>query len=219
MAVDLFEVRAVFERSYSRSEKLLELHRALHGQRGRPSRLVSDVVRSALLLSAASLDALLNSSLQIAAPEALRTGKLGPLAYTWAQKHDGLVDALGQSDPPHFLRRVVAEKLSNVTLQRPAAIEENLRGVLGCGPPWNRAVTLLQPEATDPRTLSEEWVVDQLKNAINRRHRIAHEADISPTARTPGAATPIRRQTVETWLWVIEKVGLATLDVIEDHLR
>lgn len=61
--------------------------------------------------------------------------------------------------------------------------------------------------------------MDQLKDAINRRHRIAHEADISPTARTPGAATPIRRQTVEIWLWVIEKVGLATLDVIEDHLR
>ena len=218
MPLNLQGIRRVFERSHRRSESLLELHRLLHGKQGRPSRIVSDVVRSALLLSSASLDALVNSALSESAPEALRLGRLGDSAKSWAAKHEGIVSALADPDPPAFIRRVVQEKLANTNLQNPEAIEGNLLGVITCPPPWDRAVDLLRPTATNPDSVDTEWVKQELRDAIARRHRIAHDADINPGAATPGTATPIHRQTVETWLWVIGSVGLATVDVIEDHL-
>lgn len=208
----------MFERSHQRSESLLELHRVLHGTRGRPSRLVSDVVRSSLVLSTASLDALVNTSLSASAPEALRNGLLGPWATEWVTKHREVMSALVDPDPPSFVGRVVQEKLANTTLQSPEAIEANLQGVIQCPAPWNRALDLLRADAVDPNAWTLEWLKDELREAIRRRHRIAHDADINPGAATPGAAMPIRRENVETWLWVIEKVGIATLDVIEDHL-
>lgn len=219
MPVNLNDVRRVFERSHQRSETLLDLHRRLHGQRGRPARIVSDVVRSALVLSAASLDALVNSALSRSAPEALRQSVLGESAYSWASKHEGIVIALTAPDPPAFIERVVQEKLANTTLQNPEAIESNLLGIIGCGSPWERSVELLHPKAVNPYLVTVDWVQDELREAIARRHRIAHDADINPGAATAGAAWPIQRQTVETWLWVIESVGLATLDVIEEHLN
>lgn len=196
----------------------MDLHRRLHGKRGRPSRIVSDVVRSALVLSSASLDALVNSALSQSAPEALRLGLLGESAISWALKAEGIVTALADPDPPMFLVRVVQEKLAKTTLQNPEAIESNLAGVITCGPPWARSAELLGPNAGTPELVTEDWVKGQLAGAIERRHRIVHDADIRPGAVTPGTAWPIQRQTVETWLSVIEAVGLATLDVIEDHL-
>lgn len=179
---------------------------------------MSDVVRSSLILSAASLDALLNSALVASAPEALRLGRLGPIAEGWASKHDGIVGALVHPDPPSFISSVVAEKLATFTLQAPEAIESNLAGVITCPPPWESAVDRLLPNAANPGVVTQDWVKDELRDAIDRRNRIAHDADINPEAKIPGTAKPIRRQDVETWLWVIEGVGLASLDVIELHL-
>lgn len=73
----------------------------LHGTREKPKRLVSDVVRSALVLSLAALYAAVSATLSAAAPEALKRGLLGDIARSWATAEAGdLLVVLLDPDPP-----------------------------------------------------------------------------------------------------------------------
>lgn len=76
----------VFNITMGRVDGLLRLHPTLHGSAGRPRQHVSDVLRGALALGVAALDALVLDSVIAAIPTAVRDQRLGPNVAKWVKE-------------------------------------------------------------------------------------------------------------------------------------
>src|SRR5436190_24296745 len=83
-----------------RVDGLLSLHPVLHGIAGRPRQHVSDLLRGALVLSVAALDALVLDSVVRAIPRAVRDERLGPSVAKWVRDEPETFLALLPSSNP-----------------------------------------------------------------------------------------------------------------------
>jgi hypothetical protein len=182
-----------FEKSMRRVRGLLDLHPRLHGVRGRPAQHVSDVLRGALVLDVGALDALVLESVIAAIPAAADEGRLGPTVGKWVKdKPDAFLATLSQPAPKDALADLCRGELGQMTFQRSATIEGVLHDLIGCNPPW--PVAAIELTATGEVAWEPDEVKDRLDEFVQRRHRIAHSADLRSDAL---AALPIRRGYVE----------------------
>lgn len=192
-----------------RVDGLLLLHPTLHGAAGRPRQHVSDLLRGALVLSVAALDALVLDSVVAAIPRAVRDGRLGPNVAKWVKDDpEAFLALLPESNSAAKLAELCRERLGAITFQKAAMIEGVMRDVVQCDPPWQRAADILNAGGG---TWTADEVRDTLDEIVERRHRIAHSGDMLPN-RT--ATRPIRLAYVEDAVAVIDAVGKAVVQTL-----
>ena len=206
--------RRVFEKTIARVDGLLALHPEIHGTRGRPQQAVSDLLRGALVLALAALDALVVDSVVEAVPRLAMKGALGPTVSKWAKDcSDKIVACFADDDPPAALARLCGEELGSQTFQRSAAIEGVLRDVLGCEGLWEEAASRL---IADGGKREAREVVERLDKYVTRRNRIVHGGD-AKAHRT--ATEPIRLDYVTNAVVLVRAVGEAVTAVVERRTR
>jgi hypothetical protein len=191
-----------FEKTMARVEGLLSLHPTLHGIAGRPRQHVSDVLRGALVLGVAALDALVLDSVTAAIPRAVRDGRLGPNVAKWVKEEpEAFLALLTEAEPGPKLGELCRAKLGQITFQRAAMIEGVIRDVVRGEAPWSHAADALSATGTP---WDAQAVKDKLDEIVDRRHRIAHSGDLFPE-RT--ATRPIQLSYVQEAVRVIRAVG------------
>jgi len=204
-----------FDKTLERVAGLLSLHEPLHGTRGRPQQHVSDLLRSALVLAMAALDALVVDSVSEAIPSLAKRSALGPTVAKWAKEApERVVGFFAETDPQQALASLCREKLGRQTFQRSEAIEGILRDVIGAAPPWDRAASALSSQWEEPLTGGD--VKDLLNEYVERRNRIVHSGDVMP-GRT--ATRPIRYDFVFDGWMVVQAVGEAISETVIARVR
>lgn len=199
----------VFGTTMRRVEGLLLLHPQLHGIAGRPRQHFSDVLRGALVLSVAALDALVLDSVVAAIPRAVRDHRLGPNVAKWVKEEpDQFLALLAEPDPGTKLAELCRQKLGQLTFQRAAMIEGVIRDVVQRDAPWSAAADILSAAGG---TWDADAVKQKLDEIVERRHRIAHSGDMLPNST---ATQPIQRPYVEEAVRVIEAVGRAVTQTL-----
>lgn len=164
-----------FTHSVDRVLSLLALHESLTPAPGRPAEEKADLLRGAVVLSAAALDELIRALILEALPRAAQRGLLGSLAEKWIKDDPaGFLRILAASDQPRAIRDMAKTKLGEMTFQRASMIEGVLRETLRCDVPWGLAATEL---ARDGGPSTADGVRDALDRIIDRRNRIAHDGD------------------------------------------
>jgi hypothetical protein len=201
--------QTVFDKTMRRVDGLLLLHPELHGVAGRPKQHVSDLLRGALVLSVAALDALVLDSVVAAIPRAVRDGRLGPNVAKWVKEEpEAFLALLPATNSGAKLAELCREKLGAITFQRAAMIEGVMRDVVQKGPPWPRAADILSRGGP---TWTADEVKETLDEIVERRHRIAHSGDMLPKKT---ATRPIQLSYVQDAVIVIEAVGQAVTQTL-----
>jgi len=95
-----------------------------------------------------------------------------------------------------LLENEIREKHSYLSFQHPDKIADAIR-LFYPNPLWPDVATSLSVPVNDVKT--------RLKLIVERRNKIAHEADMDPSF--PGARWPITKQDVQSTIDFIEKVG------------
>jgi len=207
--------KKTFDKTLDRVVGLLLLHEPLHGIKGRPRQHVSDLLRSALVLAMAALDALVLDSVSEAVPALAKKGMLGPTVAKWVKEtSDRVVGFFAESDPHQALADLCREQLGLQTFQRSAAIEGILRDVIGADPPWDRAASTLSSNWGE--TITGDEVKAMLDVYVDRRNRIVHSGDMKPGKV---ATQPIRLGFVTQSGAVVQAVGEAVSEVVADRGR
>jgi hypothetical protein len=199
---------------------MLSVHPQMHGRRGRPSQEVSDVLRGALVLALAALDALVTDTILTNLPALVRKGRLSEAIVDWlGEKANRQAAALcfGDSVPGRALTQAIhASTLTKSTYQRPQVIEKALRAYCDCEPDWGAIAAALTQRNGGRRT----WTTDQVKGALNgivdRRDRIAHQGDV---AEGKSSATPIRLSYVLEAQELILITGRHVYKCATDHVK
>jgi hypothetical protein len=209
-----------FERTMERCDALVGLHRRIQESRGRgrPPQEMSDMLRGALVLAVAALDAVVLDSIVEAIPKLAMRGELGAEVAKKVTQVE-LLRCFGQADPHQALHDLCLTKYSAITFQKVEAIEANLCDSLGCEVPWPRAAERLKAvgpvwdeKALRTVTWNEKSVKHQLNEYVKRRNRIAHDGDRAEGAKR---TSPITRGYVADAVRFLREVGMAVGDVVD----
>lgn len=209
-----------FEKTMKRVKGMLAVHSALHGTPGRPPQHVSDILRGALVLALAALDALVTDVTLEALPDLVRKGCLSDTLAEWMREKDNrgaaarcFEDAL----PATALVRALGETtLTKSTYQRAEQIERVLDSFAGCRLGWDAVAR----ELTARRVGGRSWTGDEVKSRLNafvdRRNQIAHQGDVAAGKQS---ATGIRLAYVEEASEVILIVGRQVRRCVSARLK
>jgi hypothetical protein len=191
-----------FKRTIERVNGLLALVRQT-AKRGRPPQHASDVLRGALVLALAGLDALVLESIIDAIPALARHGMLGTNFEKWIGKEPRKALAAFAGDSPYAaLQELGREELGIQTFQKAKAIEGVLRDTVGANPPWEEAAAILGS------SWSAEQVSRRLDEFVDRRNNIVHRGDLVPGKKS---TRPIQRTDVEEAVDIVNAVGEAVI--------
>ncbi|GAA4718328.1 hypothetical protein GCM10023349_42850 [Nocardioides conyzicola] len=183
---------------------MIDAHGTLHGGgRGRPQQQAADVLRGAVVLGVAALDAFVMDVFIEAIPPLVKQGRLGNEAHTLVDSK-GLLHAVGAADPPGELARLASLQYARTTFQRSSAIESHLRRFLGFTPDWTQVASRLKSASADDAK-------KQLDGFVERRNQIAHAGDVPPGTTK---ASAISRPYVERCLRTVK----VTAEVIDSGL-
>lgn len=199
----------VFNITMGRVDGLLGLHPLLHGIAGRPRQHVSDVLRGALVLSVAALDALVLDSVVAAIPTAVRDGHLGPNVAKWVKEEpEEFLALLPDPERAQKLAEMCRLKLGQITFQKVAMIEGVMYDVVQRGQPWTRVADIL---SAGGGVWDSHDVRVKLDEIVERRHRIAHSGDMRANST---ATQPIRLPYVQEAARVVKAVGQAVTETL-----
>lgn len=202
-----------FEQTIGRAKAVVDFHKNVQSG-GRPPRHLSDVLRGAVVLTVAGLDAAILDLVCRSIPTlAKQEGRLGRNVSKWiAERSEDTLRCFAETDPHRALGDLCREQLGYRTFQKAEQIEGILRDTLGCEAPWERAAERLT-------TKRETWTADRVKRTLNdyveRRNRIAHDGDATPS----GKLREIQRPYVLNCIRVVEAVGLAANEIVTAHVK
>jgi hypothetical protein len=200
----------------ARVDGLIFLHGTLHGHPGRPQRHVSDVLRAALVLAIAALDALVVDSVVEGVGPVSKAAALGKTAGKWAKdRPEAVLACFGKANPHAALAKLAREQLGPITFQRSEAIAGVMSDVLGCEPPWNSAAADLSSQVPG-ETWTETDVTRYLDAYVKRRNRIAHGGDVLSGKTRPES---IRRNDVALAVRVVRAVSDAVSREVARRVR
>lgn len=160
---------------------------------------VSDLYRSAIVLGVSALDHFVH--------EFVRTGMLDvhagvraitPAHLTFRIPLSEIRNGLSNPSDVSWFDRAIRDAHSWLTFQDPERIADAVR-LISAVELWNAVAGELGLPAKDVRT--------KLKVIVDRRNKIAHEADLDPT--NPGQRWPIDQVLVNETLNFLESVSLA----------
>lgn len=164
---------------------------------------VSDMWRAQIVLGVSALDHFVHELARFGMIEIAKGSRNKTDAYLRFQLPLGAVDqALAGHSHEAWLGDAVREKHSWLSFQQPAKIADAIR-LISTAKLWEGVGVELGAPATDVK-LRLELIVD-------RRNKIAHEADMDPT--NPGFRWPITEVLAADSIWFLETVGHAIFKV------
>lgn len=200
--------RENFSDTLDRVLNLVDLYDELNPAPGRPAQEKADILRGALVLCAAALDALVLSAVIEAIPAAAKKALLGGLAEKWIKEDPKeFIRVLSAADQNAALRDLARAQMSQITFQKAAAIEGILRDALKADAPWSAAAAELGT--------TDAGVKESLDRFIERRNRIAHDGDLMPDSNRLRSVS--RRYVRESAKLVLE-VGFAVDDSVKKRI-
>ena len=194
---------------------LCDLHSSLTTKPGRPKQDKSDLLRGAIVLSAAALDEVVLESVIAALPSAAKKGLLANSnVLNWIKrKPEALIAALSKPSPENVLIELARAEIGTMTFQKSSAIGGLLEDALGANPPWERTAAELNRHGGG-RVWTAEAVATALDQFILRRNRIAHSGDRNER----GGLSGIRRPYVLDNTTLVLNVGLAVLYEVDQRI-
>ncbi|MBG6104912.1 restriction system protein [Micromonospora vinacea] len=175
---------------------------------------VSDVFRAAWVQSVAALDHWVRQEIRsrmlrlVAQPTAQK-----PKAFTAFQISLGLVEQvqLGTKTLVEALDQQLRDQ-GHLVYQNPDKIREGFGLVHDVKGFWDRVARVLTEQSGDGVVFTGKDIQEQLRQAVQRRHKIAHEYDEDPNdvSRKRPIDGPSTTQTID----YIEQVAAAILDVL-----
>ncbi|MGV9806772.1 hypothetical protein [Micromonospora chersina] len=175
---------------------------------------VSDVFRAAWVQSVAALDHWVRQEIRarmlklVAQPTAQK-----PKAFAAFQISLGLVEQvqLGTKTLVEALDQQLRDQ-GHLVYQNPDKIREGFGLVHDVKGFWDRVARVLTEQSGDGVTLTGKDVQEQLRQIVQRRHKIAHEYDDDP--EDPTGKRPIDGAGTTQTIDYIEQVAAAMLDVL-----
>ncbi len=164
----------------------------------------SDLYRASLVLAVSALDHFIH--------ELTRKGMLAIASSAWPAPDayyrfpvtlESVQTLIAQPHSSGWLEDEIRERHSWLSFQDPNKIAEAIR-LISPKELWNEVGTRLGLSASD--------VKSHLKLIVDRRNKIAHEADMDPTA--PGSRWPIHSAMATDALDFLEEVALAIYTVV-----
>ncbi|MEV4765934.1 hypothetical protein AB0J89_25255 [Micromonospora chokoriensis] len=175
---------------------------------------VSDVFRAAWVQSVAALDHWVRQEIRsrmlrlVAQPTAQK-----PKAFAAFQISLGLVEQvqLGTKTLVEALDQQLRDQ-GHLVYQNPDKIREGFALVHDVKGLWDRVARVLTEQSGDGVTFTGKDIQEQLRQAVQRRHKIAHEYDEDPddTSRKRPIDGPSTTRTID----YIEQLAAAMLDVL-----
>ncbi len=192
-----------FKANISQARELGKLHQALSAI-VTPALNVDDLLRSQIVMSVSALDFFIH--------EVVRQGMLAiyegtrPAVTGFAKFHVSLIEAQSSllSSSSMWVDTAIRQNHSILSFQNPDKIADAIRLIYE-PPLWPALETRLVMPAKDLKR--------QLKLIVDRRNKIAHEADADPSY--PGVRWPISYQDAVTSTDFIEKIVEAIYDEIK----
>ena len=191
----------VFHISVARAENLLRIHKAAHGKRSKPEKYLADAHRAAIVLAVSALDAFVRTfiihriRLLVARPAAM-PDSLAAKVKTFL-KEDGLLEAARKSDLLERVEKAFQADFEKRSFQGSRAIAECIE-MVGFPNIFHTIAVKLD--------INEELLVQNLDNATQRRHIIAHKGDHN-LAENPPSENPIIKSDVEECIKLMKSIA------------
>lgn len=164
---------------------------------------VTDLLRAGVVFAVSALDHFIHEVTRIGMLEIARGRRPGTDAYfKFKVSLQGVSTGMGASNWD-WLDAEVRDRHGWLSFQDPEKLADALRLVTD-GKVWERIGTKLG--------LRPEVAKAQLKLIVDRRNKIAHEADMDPTA--PGSRWPITLAIAEEAIQFVDDVAAAVLDLL-----
>lgn len=189
-------------------KECIERARHLGGLYSALSRLVtpvvdsSDLLRAQIVLAVSALDYFIHEITLHGMMETFDGSRPATDAFL-KYKVSGSVYLAPAGQAATVFRNDIKERNSYLSFQQPEKIAEAIRTFHG-QPLWRGVATRLGE--------SETLIKEQLRIIVERRNKIAHEADIDPSF--PGARWPISLQDTLNTITFIERIGQAIFDEV-----
>jgi len=193
---------AQFRTNVARARDLCGLAQAL-GAQTTPAMDVTDLLRAALVLAVSALDHFIHEVSRAGMLE-IAAGKRSPTdAYYRFQVSMRGVAAAQQSDGLAWLDQEIRDRHGWLSFQDPNKLADALRNVTAKDI-WRELAAKLG--------MAPDEAKSRLRLIVDRRNKIAHEADMDPTA--PGFRWPISAGIVSDAIGFLESLSSATVEVV-----
>ena len=160
-----------FNISISRVRDLIAVHNSVKAQ-STPALDLSDILRATFVLSVSALDYYVHEVVKIGMLEIHQGIRLEPPAFSRFQIYLGSARQGLSSSLDSWLEDEIQQRHSYKSFQQPDNIAEAIR-LISDKKLWEEVATVIGRTAMD--------VKRELSVIVDRRNKIAHEADINPT--------------------------------------
>lgn len=165
---------------------------------------MTDILRAEIVLAVSALDFLVHELTRLGMLEVYEGTRTPTNAYLKFQAPMRLVqDGISTPKDNSWLDEAIQERHGWLSFQEPDKITKAIRNISEVKL-WQEVGGILGMEAAE--------VKKRLKLIVERRNKIAHEADMDPTL--PGRRSPISERLVQDSVDFIEAVGEAIYEVV-----
>ena len=203
-SLDLFRVNA------NRSRDLASIARAMTAQTT-GALDTSDILRASLIMAVSSLDYFIHAIVRVGMLEAYRAERARTPAFLRFQVTlEAILQASSEADSETWLEQQIRDSHGHQSFQTPESIADAVRLVISSPSLWNEVALRQGIDAQEVR--------DRLKLIVQRRNKIAHEADIMPDYAGQIAysdlRSPIDPSMVDDAIDFIEQVAEAIYELV-----
>jgi hypothetical protein len=165
---------------------------------------LSDLLRAEIVLIVSALDHFVHELTRVGMMEIWRGTRATTPAYLrYRVSMDIATQLASATGVDYYLETEIRTQHSYLAFQQPERIADAVR-LFSSIELWNEVGAALRE---DPKNITS-----QLKLIVDRRNKIAHEADVDPSY--PGQRWPIGRKDAEEALSFIEKIGEAIFTIL-----
>ena len=207
VALDLFDA------NIRRSQGLTDIFRAMDSQTTGALDL-TDILRAALVMSVSALDHFIHEIVRLGMLEAYRAERVRTAAFLRFQVSlESIIEATSGLVPETRLESQIRERHGYQTFQTPDQIADAIR-LISNATLWNNVSVNLDVERRE--------LTETLTLIVQRRNKIAHEADLMPDYAGQTAfsdlRSPIEPGMVDDVINFIKQVGEAIFDLVNREI-
>ncbi len=163
----------MFRVNVSRSRDLASIARAIDTAQTTGALDTSDILRASLMMALSSLDYFIHAIVRVGMLEAYRAERVRtPDFLRFQVTLEAILQASSEGDSEAWLDQQIRDSHGHQSFQTPESIADAVRLIIS-GP-------LLWDEVAQLQGIDTQEVRDRLKLIVQRRNKIAHEADIMP---------------------------------------
>ena len=162
----------MFRVNVSRSRDLASIARAITAQTT-GALDTSDILRASLMMALSSLDYFIHAIVRVGMLEAYRAERVRtPDFLRFQVTLEAILQASSEGDSEAWLDQQIRDSHGHQSFQTPESIADAVRLIISGPSLWDEVAQL--------QGIDTQEVRDRLKLIVQRRNKIAHEADIMP---------------------------------------